>query len=328
MTDKERYRELCREEVSIPVYSRDWWLDCVCGEANWDVLLSTRRKQIEAAMPYYIHGKGVISMPPYTQTMGVWFNPAFCCVHYHKELYRKQTICKNFIERLPAHDYFYQQFHYSFTDWLPFYWNGFSQTTRYTYVFPDIGNPDELLEEMNRNIRRNIQRAKNHYQLTVRRNVPVDIFLKVSIQTYQRQGMKPYQPELLKRLIAVSRSRKQGDIWGTYDENDRLFAAVFIVWQENCAYYIAGGYINNWQTSGGLALSIWTAINDLSGQVRSFDFEGSMIQGIEDFFRGFGALQQPYFAIEKGELSLLTRKKLSLFQKVRTKFFNIIKIMR
>lgn len=38
-----------------------------------------------------------------------------------------------FIDNLPKFDYFNMNFHYSITNWLPFYWRGFKQTTRYTY---------------------------------------------------------------------------------------------------------------------------------------------------------------------------------------------------
>lgn len=316
MTEKERYKILCNNEPSIPIYSRDWWLDCVCGESSWDVLLCIKNGEIEAAMPYYTPCPGVISMPLYTQTMGIWFNPAFEDRRYSHDLFRKQTICEDFIMRLPAHGYFLQNFHYSFTDWLPFYWNGFRQTTRYTHVLPDIGNPDELWNGLSENIRRNIRKAKNKYQLTVRRNIPVDIFLKLNAQVYQRQGMKLYQPAMLKMLIDIARSRGQGDIWGAYDAENRLHAGAFVVWQENCAYYIASGSDTELRKSGGLALAIWTAINDLSGQDRSFDFEGSMVKGIAHFFRSFGAFQKPYFLIEKG--------KLGLPGKIRMKFLKII----
>ncbi|MDR0611879.1 MAG: GNAT family N-acetyltransferase [Dysgonamonadaceae bacterium] len=320
MTDKEKYRILCNSELSIPVYSRDWWLDCVCGESSWDVLLCLKNEIIEATMPYYTPCRGVISMPFYTQTMGIWFNPAFEDKRYSHDLFRKQTICEDFIMRLPVHDYFLQNFHYSFTDWLPFYWNGFRQTTRYTYVLPDIGNPDELWNGLSENICRNIRKAKNKYQLTVRRNIPADIFLKINAQVYQRQGIAPYQPEILKKLVDISRSRGQGDIWGAYDAENRLHAGVFVVWQKNCAYYIAGGNNAESRKSGGLALAMWAAINDLSGQVRSFDFEGSMIRGVEHFFREFGARQMPFFSLEKGKMGLL--------EKIRMKFLKIVKAVQ
>ena len=159
MTDKDRYKELCTTEPSIPIYSRDWWLDCVCGENNWNVLLYEKNGKIEASMPYYTPYKGMISMPPYTQTMGIWFDPAFEKENYSKNLLWKQDICEQLIRRLPKHTYFIQNFHHTFTDWLPFYWNGFCQTTRYSYILPNIRNITEIEKNRNYNIKRNIIKA-------------------------------------------------------------------------------------------------------------------------------------------------------------------------
>ncbi|MDR2968259.1 MAG: GNAT family N-acetyltransferase, partial [Tannerellaceae bacterium] len=72
---KHKYRALCLEEKSIPLFSRDWWLDAVCGEDKWDVLWLEDKGRVQAALPLYIPHKGIVSMPPFTQTMGPWFAP-------------------------------------------------------------------------------------------------------------------------------------------------------------------------------------------------------------------------------------------------------------
>ena len=37
MTNKEKYREFCKAEKNIPIFSKDWWLDSVCPENKyWD----------------------------------------------------------------------------------------------------------------------------------------------------------------------------------------------------------------------------------------------------------------------------------------------------
>jgi hypothetical protein len=319
MTDKEKYKILCSNELSIPIYSRDWWLDCVCGENNWNVLLYNKDEAIEAAMPFYSPAKGMITMPAFTQTMGIWFNPKFEDTKYAKNLYRKQHICTHFIERLPATSYFLQNFHYTFTDWLPFYWKGFQQTTRYNYILPDISNLDEVENNIGKNIQKNIRCAKDKYHLEVKRNVSVDLFMEINAQTYQRQQKKAYQPELLKKLIKTVLSRNQGDIWGTFDEEGHLHAAVFITWQENCAYYIAGGGDIELRRFGGQILAMWQAICDVSKVSASFDFEGSMLPGVERFFREFGAIQKPFFVLSKGKMNLARRIVLKIKQVLNVK---------
>ena len=320
MTDKERYRKLCADEPSIPIYSRDWWLDCVCGENNWDVLLycsDSSSEKIEAAFPFYVPYKKGIIMPTFTQTLGIWFNPEFEKENYTKNLHWKQNICEQLINRLPKHTYFVQNFHYSFTDWLPFYWKGYRQTTLYTYILPDISNIEEKLK--NRSY--DIKKAQTKYRIDVKTNIPVDLFLKMYAKTFERQGEKAYKPEILRRLIETAYLRNQGNTWGAFDETGQLHAVVFVVWQKNCAYYIAGGSDSTGRESGAHIFVLSEAIRAVSEVSASFDFEGSMIQGVEYLFRSFGAIQKPYFTISKGKRPLLQAsiKKLCNFFKIHPK---------
>ena len=310
MSEKKQYRELCAKEESIPLYSRDWWLDCVCGENKWDVRLyysDSNSCEIEAAFPYYIPYKKGITMPAFTQTMGIWFNPKFEKENYTKNLSWKQKICNQLIMNLPVHNFFIQNFHYLFTDWLPFYWRGYNQTTRYSYILPDIRNIVEIEKSLIYNIRYDIKKARTKYQMEIKNHIPVDLFMEINSKTYERQGKKAFHPEVLRRLIGTVYSRNQGNIWGAFDKEGNLHAAVFIVWQNNCAHYIAGGSDFIGRKSGAHLYVLWEAICEVSEFSASFDFEGSMIQGAEHVFRSFGAIQKPYFTISKGKINFLNK---------------------
>ena len=253
-------------------------------------------------------------MPIYTQTLGIWFNPEFEKENYSKNLFRKQTICEQLIRRLPSHTYFLQNFHYSFTDWLPFYWRGYRQTTRYTYILPDIRNIPEMEKNRNSNIRRNIKKARTEYQIEIKTHLTPEQFLEINAKSYERQGEKAYQPKILRRLIETVYSRNQGNTWGAFDQSGQLRAAVFFVWQENCAYYIAGGSDSTGRKSGAHLLVLSEAIREVSNVAASFDFEGSMIPGVERVFRSFGAIQKPYFVISKGKRNWINYCRIFLTQ--------------
>lgn len=313
MTNKDKYRLLCNTEESIPIFSRDWWLDIVCCKADWDVLLIEQKGRMLAALPFYIHYPGVIAMPVYTQTMGPWFAAGSDDTKYTTALGQRQALCKEFLQSLKPYPYFLQNFNHQITDWLPFYWAGYKQTTRYTYLLHDISSPDGLWANMSPNIRRNITKAKEKHRITIRKGIPTDDFLRVHCQTFERQQLSvPGNTEILERLIAECRERGQGDLWGGYDETGRLHAAVFVVWQESCAYYLAGGANPDLRDSGAHSLALWESICHLSGKTRQFDFEGSMLAGVERFFREFGAIQTPFFTITKGNLSLLYKAWIKL----------------
>jgi len=308
LSNKDKYRKLCETETTIPLYSQDWWLDCVCSKEKWDVLLFETQGSIEATMPFYMPHKGIITMPNFSQSMGIWFNPAYENNNYSKNLFRKQQICEYFIKKLPKHKVFLQNFNYTFKDWLPFYWHKYQQFTLYNYILPDISDKNLLWKNFNDNIKRNIIKAEKKYNLNIRSNVPIDLFSEIVLKTYKRQEKKPYCMDLMRKIIEEARRLKKGDVFGAYDDENQLHAAVFIVLSNNCAYYIAGGGNTELRHSGGHAFAVWKVISELHDEIKLFSFEGSMVKGIEHFFRSFGAIQMPYFSISKG--------KKNIFQKV------------
>ena len=303
---KDIYRALCADQKDIPVFSRDWWLDVVCGD-GWDVLLFERKGAILAAMPLYIPCKRIISMPHYTQTMGVWFAGESDDTKYTSRLEQRRSICRYFIEKLLPYRSFLQNFNYGFTDWLPFYWEDYSQSTRYTYILHDIKDFDRIENGMNQQTRRNIKAAKNA-KIHVERGISTEQLLKIQEQTFQRQQLTNKQSDaVLRRLIAAACQRGQGEVFGGYGENGNLHAAVFIVWQDSSAHYIAGGGDPAFRQSGAHSLVMREAIQYVSQFTDKFDFDGSMLPGVEHFFRGFGAEQTPYFTISRGKPTFLDR---------------------
>ena len=122
MTSKEIYRQLCQQEKSIPIFSRDWWLDIVCGQEQWDVLLlHDKLGTIEAAMPLYMPRPGYVVMPAYTQTMGPWIATASADSKYTSLLGKRQVILGELASQLAHLHVFQQNFAWTITDWLPFY---------------------------------------------------------------------------------------------------------------------------------------------------------------------------------------------------------------
>ena len=308
---KDLYRALCAEQKDISVFSRDWWLDAACGD-DWNVMLYERKGHILAAMPLYIPCKGVVSMPNYTQTMGVWFAAQSADTKYSSRLEHRQTICGHFINELSSYRSFLQYFNYAFTDWLPFYWKGYSQTTRYSYILHDIKDVKKTENGMSQQIRRNIKSAKNA-DVHVRRGITTGQFLNIQAQTFRRQQIKNKQSDaVLCRLIATARERGQGELFGGFDKDGNLHAASFIVWQDSSAHYIAGGGDPAFRQSGAHSLVMWEAIQYVSQFTDKFDFDGSMLPGVEHFFREFGAVQTPYFAITRGKPTLIDRLAIKL----------------
>ncbi len=71
------------------------------------------------------------------------------------------------------------------------------------------------------------------------------------------------------------------------------------IWDVNIAYNILGDGNPDLRNIGANSLCMWEAIKFASTVTHKFDFEGSMIESVERFFRAFGARQMPYFQVSK-----------------------------
>lgn len=303
MDSKEKYRLFCdRESNKIPIFSKDWWLDSVCGKDNWDVVIVEKAGEIVASMPIYIRkkmGMRYVTQPKLTQNSGVYIKypndqKYVTRLNWEKELMNK-IICQ-------LHDlkliYFNQSFHYSVKNWLPFYWAGFEQTTYYTYVLEGISDTEKIYANMDSKLKNLIRKAEKTVQIY--EDMEIEFFYSLVKKTFLRQGLEvPYSLDFLKNLDANCARHECRKIFYAKDQNDKIHAAIYCIWDGMSAYYLIGGSDYEFRNSQANSALLYYAIQYFSRFLDKFDFEGSMIETIESHFRQFGALQKTYFNINK-----------------------------
>jgi len=107
---KQKYRAHCKTESSIPIFSKNWWLDAVCGKDNWNVVVVEKGGQIIASMPHFmVKRRGMrrtITMPKLTQTMGPWMRPS--SAKYANQIAEQKDLMTALIQKLPLFAYFFQ----------------------------------------------------------------------------------------------------------------------------------------------------------------------------------------------------------------------------
>jgi len=162
---KDVYRELCETEPSIPIFSQAWWLDAVEGD-NWDVLLAKKGGQVIGALPYVIQKKfgfTLLTQPGLTQTLGPWIKPTQ--KSYPKKLAYEKDVLGELADQLPKCDHYGRNWHCDQQNWLPFYWRGYEQTTKYTYRLSLVPGEGQLWKALQQNIRGDIRKARNEKEL-------------------------------------------------------------------------------------------------------------------------------------------------------------------
>lgn len=319
MTDKEKYRRYCSLDASIPIFSKDWWLDAVCGEDNWDVALIENNEEIVASLPYYIKrkfGMKAITMPKLTQNTGIRIRYPKEQKQEHRLAYEKELIYK-LVDKLPKTSIFRQNFHYNFTNWQPLCWKGFKQTTCYTYVIDDLSNLELVFEGFSKTAKKNIRKAEEIVQ--VYSDDSIEAFCAMNKKVFEKQKIRyPHSIEFLKRLDHACWQNNSRKIFYAKDENGRVYSAIYVIWDGESAYLLMSGSEPHLRVYNCKTLLVWEAIKYAATVTKKFDFEGSMIERIAEYNRQFGAVPKPYHYIFKenpiiAKLSslynLITRKK-------------------
>lgn len=317
MTNKEKYRAFCKEEKDIPIFSKDWWLDSVCNNGNWDVAIVEQNNLIIASMPYYItKSKGFtkIDMPLLTQTMGVYIKYPQNQSYYKKLSFEKQLI-EELLKQIPKIDAYKQRFSYQFTNWLPFYWKGYKQTTRYSYCIEDLSkyNDDTFKSIFTSSYRNKLKKAEKI--LDIRKGLDIETFFTLNKKTFNRQGIDvPYSLEFLKNHDKHILENESREIFYAIDKESRIHSALYLTWDSNSSYVHLVGEDPNLRNSGAGILLVKEAILYTTQFLKLdvFDFEGSMLENVEQVRRSFGAKQKPYFEIMKTNSKLL--KLINLFR--------------
>lgn len=280
------------------IFRQHWWLDAV-SPGQWDEVIIEKKGDIIATLPYFIekrYGFRFFTLPPLTPVLGPWFRPSDG--KYTNQLSHQHKMMTDLILQLPEFDLFRQNFHHSITNWLPFHWQGFQQTTRYTYVIENLLEPDRVWQSFRENIRRNIRKAQKTVQ--IRHDLDLNRFIDIHEMTFKQQGLSlPYDRAVIHRIDEACTERQCCKTFFAEDVQGKLHGAVYLVWDNEAAYYLMGGADNTLRQSGAVNLLLWEAIQFAGTVTRTFNFDGSMIDTIERFFRAFGGVQKPYFQVSK-----------------------------
>ena len=283
---------------SYNLFQEPWWLDAV-AEGEWDEVVVKRGGQVAARLPFVRKkklGRTWLLQPKLTPWLGPWLRSSNAKLA--NRLAEEKELMQELIDALPQFDLFRQSFSPEVTYWLPFYWRGFGQTTRYTYRLFDLTDLAGIWAGVRDNVRREIRKARK--SVVVRSDLDIDCFARVWALTFERQGVRmPVNTELLRRLDIACEARNSRKMFFAEDAQGKIHAAGYLVWNADCAYYLMAGGDPDLRNSGAGSHITWEAITFASTVSRQFDFEGSMIEPVERFFRAFGGRPVAYFSLSK-----------------------------
>jgi hypothetical protein len=235
-----------------PIFHLPFYLDAVAGD-NWDVALVHINEQLVASMPYVIEkikGYSNIVQPPLSQFGGPWFSKEYL---KKNRVGREKQLMDELFAQLPPHSSYLQNWHHEITNWLPLYWKGFSQTTRYTYLIPDTSDLKSVWDNLQPNVKSRIRNSEKN--LTVIETDDFDNMYRILSKSFQSRKKSGLFPEVqfknLNEALGKNNSRK---ILIAEDSEKIQLGTAYFIWDEVSVYYLAGGISGEGKNTGIMQL--------------------------------------------------------------------------
>lgn len=281
---------------------------------DWQAIILEKGGKWQAVMPLALSKKWRFTtclQPPFAQYWGICFRASGKKEKTYDILSNQRKWTMEIIETLPKLELFVQHFspHNQYS--LPFHWHKYQLISRYTYHL-DLTQDEALLMSGQASSRRQQIRRADQMGFSIKAVKEADSLLTL-IRKNEEQGNMIFggQEQMyatLKSLSAWLIQNGIGRIWVAEKEDGTALAAALFVRFRTQGVYLAGAYLPEERNSSAMSWLLWKIILQLKSEnCTIFDFEGSMIEGIEGFYRKFGAYPVPYLQIRRNLLPLIIK---------------------
>ncbi len=276
------------------LFSKTWYLDSL--GADYYILAVEYKGRIIAGIVLAKNEINTYANPMLDKYLGVLFEVGSSNQHKRESNeYKAMEMIAKECKKIKSFDYY---FHPNFDNWIPFSWEGYTQKTRYTYRINYKANTlEEIYSNFHHRIVKNNIKKGQKSGVEIRKNIPFDDLWELVDKTFLRQGSKsPFKKEKLKYYVQTLEKMGVLKTWGTYFDG-RCVTAGAVVYEPKSAYFLLNGIDIENMPRGANTYMIYEIIKFFSDKCGYFDFEGSMLPGVEPLYRKFGGERVQYMQI-------------------------------
>ena len=236
-------------------------------------------------------------LPPLTPYLGIIFKRRE--TKYVQRISEDKEISIELARRLRK-DFDSGYFHFipGWVDLQPFIWERFIPGMRYTYIIDLSTELEDIWGAMSDKRRNDIRKAEKD-GIGVILCEDFEITYRLIEGTFARQDKNVGFKAVAFRYNEILQERNQCRAFIAENREGEPIAVTYIVWDNKRSYYLLGGYDPERSHHGASALAMWEAIKFTKEELglKEFDFEGSMVPQLEQFFRKFGGRLTPYYTV-------------------------------
>lgn len=283
-------------------------MEAVCRD--WDVAITYNGDKVSGLWPYATERKGNISIRR-SPLLTAYSGPHIFFPHDLKESKRdnfEHEAITALLGKMPAAKVWHLSLQPGLKQAGLFKGAGFDVHVKQTFLMDLEEGTDAVFARLNEDYRRNIRKAETELTISDEPQCLSQLygFLKATLNNKDVQLY--YTEAQMQQLFDACKGNDSTALW-VARKGDAVQAIVWEVWDDDCAYYLAGAKNPAEKDSRAMTALLWHAIKAaIRMDKKVFDFEGSMDAGVEKFFRNFGAERELYLTIQKND-SLLWKLK-------------------
>ncbi len=281
--DFERWDRAVSESSNVLTYAFSWYLNVV--SPGWEALIT---EDYDYLMPLPVKRKYYIPylvQPFLTQQLGIFSKNEVT-----------EVVLENFIRNIP-----YYSYELNLNEK-----NVYPEITLLPNFVLNLNKPyDELTENYSKNTIRNIEKARKLSQFV---SEETDLFQFFNFYTSTVTHLKVSYFDLIHKVLSTGIEKEAVQLFTVHNSNSQIIASLALLISKGRKTYFLPASNNEGKKNSAMFLLVDYLIKKHAGNEILLDFEGSAIEGIARFYKGFGAENKPYYSLKRFRPSFLVGK--------------------
>jgi hypothetical protein len=288
--DREKW-DMALSKTSNPlVYATSWYLDIVSPE--WEAYVNDDFSVLIPLPVKSVLGLKLIIQPPFCQQLGLFSS----IYNYHEDTIR--ILKRNLFATIS-----WQIKHQTGLEMV----SSLQQKT--DLILPLQNTYEQLKNNFTKKHLSSLKKATRENQIVETYN-SVNHYIEFS-KTHARYTLTNKDQIILTQIIKTALKNGTGHLYRVIDnETEKTLCAGFFIEQFERIVFLSGHSSPEGFQKKSMFILLNYIIQKHAGNSLCLDFEGGKLSGVARFYRGFGAIEEPYFLMENKILKkCMTAKK-------------------
>ncbi|GIV31100.1 MAG: hypothetical protein KatS3mg029_0451 [Saprospiraceae bacterium] len=293
--DDQRWNAFVDASPQQYLYFYTWFLDAACPD--WLAITVSHRGKCFLQWPLPVKRKAFLRyafQPRLTQFGGPLLAPFEGPNHQRQYLYK--VALQHAIAALPKLFVIDINLHPSLDFFLPFHWAGFEVRPRYTYWLPLAADVKAVEARFSSSTRRNLDKSRKEGCYTRLAESPDNLLMLAR----QADIFDAGHEQAFRRIWQVLVQHGAGHVLEAFTADGQLAGAAAYVLDGVRTIYLSSALEPELRRSDAGTLLVAEGIAmACRNHCQWFDFEGSMIPSVEQFFRKFNPVGKVYWNVSR-----------------------------